>query len=168
MQQARPSAQPGEEVDDTEGDAGRALVRSLWNYALPWQEAVDRAGHGTVGAVARDAQGRFAVAVSTGGSPPSLLGRVADTPLVGCGFYAGPHAAIACSGIGEHVVRNMLAVTVYRWIEAGMPLREALERGMDLLPEGLQIGLIGIDRAATHVAARKPMASATRAAGARG
>ena len=148
------------EADDTESDAGKQLVKEFWNYPVPWQQAVERAGHGTVGAVARDAQGGFAVAVSTGGSPPSLLGRVADTPLIGCGFFAGEHGAVACTGIGEHVVRHMLAATVYRWIADGMPLKEALQRGVDLIPEGLSIGLIGVDRQGADVAARKPMASA--------
>lgn len=150
----------GGSADDTESDAGKALVKEFWNYPVPWQAAVDRAGHGTVGAVARDASGAFAVAVSTGGSPPSLLGRVADTPLIGCGFFAGVHGAVACTGIGEHVVRHMLASTVYRWIEGGMALKEALQRGIDLIPEGLSIGLIAVDRHGAETAAREPMACA--------
>lgn len=145
---------------DTEGEPGRALVRRFWNYETPWQDAVDRAGHGTVGAVARDGDGGFAVAVSTGGSPPSLLGRVADVPLVGIGFLAGRHGAIACSGIGEHNVRNLLASTIYRWVEQGQPLREAMERGRDLIPVGLQIGMIGITRTEAEVVSREPMACA--------
>lgn len=147
-------------AQDTECDAGRALVKRFWNYATPWQEAVDRAGHGTVGAVARDASGAFAVAVSTGGSPPSLQGRVADSPLPGCGFFAGPHGALACTGIGEHIVRHLLALTAYRWLEGGVALDEALERAIRLIPEGLSIGMIGVDAHGSHVAARSPMASA--------
>src|SRR5437588_241958 len=42
----------------------------------------------TVGAVARDADGRFAVAVSTGGYTGKLPGRVGDSPIPGGGFYA--------------------------------------------------------------------------------
>src|SRR4051812_27366911 len=45
----------------------------------------------TVGAVALDAHGNFAVASSTGGSAPAMRGRVGDTPIPGCGFWAGPH-----------------------------------------------------------------------------
>lgn len=148
-------------ADDTEDDEGRALVKKFWNFPTPWQKAVDRAGHGTVGAVARDRHGNFAVAVSTGGSPPSLYGRVGDTPLIGCGFYAGEYGAIACTGIGEHVVRHMLARTAYDWIKAGLPLAEALERARELLPSGLDIGLIGITATESHVTAREPMACAT-------
>ncbi|MFC4159851.1 isoaspartyl peptidase/L-asparaginase [Chitinimonas lacunae] len=149
-----------EGAEDTEEDDGKTLVRKFWNFPTSWQAAVDRAGHGTVGAVARDEAGHFAVAVSTGGSPPALYGRVADTPLIGCGFYAGQHGAIACTGIGEHIVRNMLARTVYEWIISGTPLQAALERAIALLPQGIDIGLIGVTATEAHVAARKPMASA--------
>ncbi len=147
-------------ADDTESDAGRALVKKFWNYGVPWQQVMDRYGHGTVGAVVRDGQGHFAVAVSTAGSMPALRGRVADIPLIGCGFYAGPAGAVACSGIGEHNVRHLTAYRVYQWIEQGMPLREALERGMNLTPEGLQSGMIGITHDAAEVISRKPLASA--------
>jgi beta-aspartyl-peptidase (threonine type) len=160
MQHLRTAPDEGKPADDTEGDPGRALVRRFWNYASPWQEAVDRAGHATVGAVARDASGAFAVAVSTGGSPPSLLGRVADSPLPGCGFHAGRHGAIACTGIGEHIVRQVLALTAYRWLEGGMALDEALERALGLLPDGLSFGIIGIDAHRSHLVSRSPMASA--------
>ena len=147
---------------DTESDAGRALVKRYWNYAVPWQQMVDQHGHGTVGAVVRDAEGRFAVAVSTAGSPPSLRGRVADIPLVGCGFYAGPKGAVACSGIGEHNVRHLAAFRVVQWLEQGMALREALERGLQFIPPGLQAGMIGVTATEAEVASRRPMAHARR------
>jgi len=147
-------------ADDTESDAGRALVKKFWNYDVPWQQVMDEYGHGTVGAVARDGRGHFAVAVSTAGSMPALRGRVADIPLIGCGFYAGPAGAVACSGIGEHNVRHLTAYRVYQWIEQGMPLREALERGMNLTPKGLQSGLIGITHDDAQVVSRKPLAHA--------
>src|SRR6266853_5222052 len=44
--------------------------------------------HGTVVAVALDAAGFLAAATSTGGTPNKYPGRVGDSPLVGCGFYA--------------------------------------------------------------------------------
>ncbi|MEW6706336.1 MAG: isoaspartyl peptidase/L-asparaginase [Pseudomonadota bacterium] len=146
-------------ADDTEGDEGRALVKKFWNYRRPWQEVMDEFGHGTVGAVVH-CDGRFAVAVSTGGSMPALRGRVADIPLVGCGHFAGARAALACSGIGEHNVRHLTASTVYRWIEAGMPLREALQRGAELTPPGLQSAMIGVTHDDAQLFARRPMAHA--------
>lgn len=102
------------------------------------------AGCDTVGAVALDLQGRFAVASSTGGAAAALVGRVGDTPIPGCGYWAGPAGAIAATGVGEHIVQRLLAGTVYEWIERGMPLRQALERGIALFPGHIDVGLIAV------------------------
>lgn len=128
-----------------------------WNYALPWEEAIRRYGCGTVGAVARDSEGNYAVATSTGGCAPSLLGRVGDTPVIGCGFYAGPAGAVAATGIGEYIVRQMLARTVYQWIEQGVPLHAALDRGIALFDERIDVGLIGVSENAAAVSSNRPM-----------
>lgn len=119
-------------------------LRRFWNYALPWDEAMAKWGCGTVGAVVRDATGQLAVATSTGGSVPALRGRVGDTPIIGSGFYAGPRAAVAVTGVGEQIVRTLLANAVYRWIETGMPLVDALKQGIALFPSDIDIGIIAV------------------------
>lgn len=66
--------------------------------------------HGTIGAVARDAEGHVAAATSTGGITNQLPGRVGDTPLPGCGTYADDDsAAISCTGIGEAFIKATAA-----------------------------------------------------------
>jgi L-asparaginase/beta-aspartyl-peptidase (threonine type) len=112
------------------------------------REQKDAPPHGgdTVGAVSRDAEGHFAVAGSTGGIAPALLGRVGDTPIIGSGFYAGPHGAVAATGLGEQIVRHLLAHTVYDWIAEGMPLYKALSRAIDFFPEEVDVGLIAVSR----------------------
>src|SRR4051812_6616456 len=67
---------------------------------------------GTVGAVARDAQGHVAAATSTGGMVNKLPGRVGDSPLIGAGTYADDEAG-ACSttGHGEAMIRVCAAKT---------------------------------------------------------
>jgi L-asparaginase/beta-aspartyl-peptidase (threonine type) len=126
------------------GVDNHAFMR-FWNYqkplSLPASAACD-----TVGAVVRAPDGHFGVASSTGGSAPSLLGRVGDTPIIGSGFYAGPHGAVAATGIGEHIVRHLLAHRVYTWIEDGMPLEQALKRGIALFDEDVSVGLIAVSR----------------------
>jgi L-asparaginase / beta-aspartyl-peptidase len=63
----------------------------------------------TVGAVARDDEGRTAVAVSTGGMPGKWPGRLGDSPLPGAGFYADDHFGAACgTGVGEGFMRLAL------------------------------------------------------------
>jgi L-asparaginase/beta-aspartyl-peptidase (threonine type) len=117
----------------------------FWNYNTPLN-LPKGAACDTVGAVVRDSDGHFAVAGSTGGSAPSLLGRVGDTPIVGSGFYAGPEGAVAATGIGEQIIRHLLARTVYQWIADGMPLAQALQRGVDLIDKKFEIGLIAVTR----------------------
>jgi L-asparaginase/beta-aspartyl-peptidase (threonine type) len=120
----------------------KAFLR-FWNYQTP----LDLPAHAacdTVGAVVRGPDGHFAVALSTGGSAPSLLGRVGDTPIIGSGFYAGPQGAVAATGIGEQIVRHLLARTVYGWLEDGMPLEQALKRGIDLFDPKVPVGLIAV------------------------
>jgi beta-aspartyl-peptidase (threonine type) len=121
------------------------LFDRFWNYKTPLQ-LPPSAAHDTVGAVVRGADGHFAVAGSTGGSAPSLLGRVGDTAIMGSGFYAGPLGAVAATGVGEHIVRHMLARTVYGYIEQGMPLQRALQRGIDLIDKDVDTGLIAVTR----------------------
>jgi L-asparaginase/beta-aspartyl-peptidase (threonine type) len=121
------------------------LFERFWNYKTPLQLPQSSACD-TVGAVVRGADGHFAVACSTGGSAPCLLGRVGDSPIIGSGFYAGSLGAIAATGIGEHIVRHLLARTVYGWIEHGMSLEEALRRGVELFDKDVDIGLIGVTR----------------------
>lgn len=115
----------------------------LWNYdrAPPArrQYACD-----TVGAVVRGSGGQFAVAASTGGSAPALMGRVGDTPLVGCGFFAGEFGAVTVTGVGEKIIPHMLAHTVYRWLADGTPLEQALARALGLFDEELDIGIIAV------------------------
>jgi L-asparaginase / beta-aspartyl-peptidase len=63
----------------------------------------------TVGAVARDAGGGLAVAVSTGGLAGKRPGRVGDSPLVGAGLYADAESGAACAtGVGEGFIRTVL------------------------------------------------------------
>lgn len=132
------------------GVSNHAFLR-YWNYQTP-ATLPDSAACDTVGAVVRAPDGHFGVACSTGGSAPSLLGRVGDTPIIGSGFFAGPHGAIAATGIGEHIVRHLLARTVYGWIENGMSLEQALQRGIELFPQDVAVGLIGVTKteAASH------------------
>ncbi len=121
--------------------------------------------HGTVGAVARDRRGRFAVAVSTGGTSFMLPGRVGDSPVLGAGFYAGPAGAVCATGIGEEIMKRVLAKRVYDLMAAGRSPQKAAELGIALFPRGISVGLIVVGRRGWGEACDKDMAfyaSATR------
>jgi beta-aspartyl-peptidase (threonine type) len=62
--------------------------------------------HGTVGAVARDADGTIAAATSTGGITAKMPGRVGDTPVFGAGTFADNETcAVSATGQGEFFIR---------------------------------------------------------------
>ncbi|NMN01332.1 asparaginase [Bifidobacterium sp. DSM 109958] len=89
--------------------------------------------HGTIGAVARDAEGHVAAGTSTGGITNQMPGRVGDTPQTGCGNYAADGvAAVSGTGIGEAFVRTVAAHQVADRIRfAGQDPREAAEAVLD-------------------------------------
>ncbi|MCO4055034.1 MAG: isoaspartyl peptidase/L-asparaginase [Bosea sp.] len=69
--------------------------------------------HGTVGAVARDANGNLAAGTSTGGFNNKPVGRVGDSPIIGAGTYArNGVCAVSCTGMGEYFIRNVAAYDV--------------------------------------------------------
>ncbi|GCE48135.1 beta-aspartyl-peptidase (threonine type) [Thermosporothrix hazakensis] len=111
-------------------------------------EDVEEKKHGTVGAVAVDSEGHLAAATSTGGIVNKRPGRVGDSPLVGCGFYADEHAAISCTGYGEDFIRLMIARRAADFVASGLPAQQAAEAAIAVL--GARAtgtgGLIVVDR----------------------
>ncbi len=151
----------GELVDDEEFGAwmGRDL-RALWNFEADctiYDPDYDQRLGDTVGAVARDESGRFAAASSTGGTLIMLRGRIGDTPLVGCGLYAGPAGAVTATGVGEEIVRRFLSRTVYDWIAAGVPAKEACQRGVALFPEEFGVGVLAVSQTGHGFASNREM-----------
>jgi len=126
-----------------------------------WKKIPQELLSDTVGAVALDKYGVFATASSTGGAIPMLVGRVGDTPLIGCGFYAGPIGAIAVTGIGEEIIKRFLALRVYRMLEEGKILKEAFEEAINLFPEEIPIGMIGITKEEVSGISNRTMAWAS-------
>ncbi|WP_376795462.1 isoaspartyl peptidase/L-asparaginase family protein [Thermogemmatispora sp.] len=94
---------------------------------------LDEERHGTVGAVALDESGLLAAATSTGGIFQKYPGRVGDTPLVGCGFYADEHAAVSCTGQGEDFVRLLLARRAADFVALGASAEVAAQAAIAVL-----------------------------------
>ncbi len=89
--------------------------------------------HGTVGAVAVDNTGAVAAATSTGGIHNKYPGRVGDSPLVGCGFYADELAGVSCTGDGEDFVRLMIAKRATDYVAQGLSASEAAKAAIAFL-----------------------------------
>ncbi len=112
------------------------------------REAESEEKHGTVGAAALDMYGNLAAATSTGGIHNKYPGRVGDSPLVGCGFYADENAAISCTGHGEDFMRLMIAKRAADFVARGDTAQAAAEAAIAVLgakAEG-KGGLILVDR----------------------
>lgn len=144
--------------------------RSKWNFERTLEEAglaEKDAGSDTVGVVVRAADGRFAGALSTGGTAITLRGRVGDVPIFGAGLYAGGKGATAATGRGERIVEAGLARSVHEWLEAGASAADAAERAVRELKGKGEIGVIVADPVDLAAAADRPMAWAAREAGSR-
>lgn len=105
--------------------------------------------HGTVGAVALDAQGRIVAGTSTGGTCCKMPGRVGDSPLIGCGCYADIEAGgVSCTGWGEAIMKVVLAKSATDDLRAGNNAQGAAEAAVQLLARRAKGagGLILLDR----------------------
>jgi beta-aspartyl-peptidase (threonine type) len=104
---------------------------------------------GTVGAVARDKHGHLAAATSTGGISGKRLGRVGDTPLLGCGTYADDLVgAASATGQGEGIMRVTLCARVNEALARGESPGDAAYDGLVMMQKrtGARGGIIVIDR----------------------
>jgi isoaspartyl peptidase/L-asparaginase-like protein (Ntn-hydrolase superfamily) len=99
----------------------------------------DAAKHGTVGAVACDAQGNIAAATSTGGMTGKAPGRIGDCPVIGAGTYAdNATCAISATGHGEYFIRHAAGHEIASRMRY---LGESLEQASAVVVE--QLGAIG-------------------------
>ncbi|MES0875317.1 isoaspartyl peptidase/L-asparaginase family protein [Sinimarinibacterium thermocellulolyticum] len=108
----------------------------------------DDAAFGTVGAVARDAEGHLAAATSTGGLTNKQPGRVGDTPIIGAGTFADDRsAAVSCTGTGEAFIRSGFGFEIHaRMSYCGWELARACREGLDEVRRlGGRGGCIAID-----------------------
>lgn len=113
-----------------------------------WKQAADLGGAcDTVGAVVRDEHGEFAAAASTGGIWCALRGRVGDVPIPGAGLFVGPKGAVACTGVGELIWQEMLAVRVHDKLgERGVHhVVEHAVKGIKERHPGKDVGVIAVD-----------------------
>jgi beta-aspartyl-peptidase (threonine type) len=129
---------------DAFDDAKQRAARGESMTALPEAQK-----HGTVGAVAMDANGRLAAATSTGGFTNKDVGRIGDSPIIGAGTWADDATcAISATGKGEFFIRKALAHEIgARMRYLGKPLAVAAdELVMDELPQwGSGAGLVAVD-----------------------
>lgn len=143
----------------------KSSLKDNWNFDTPYEEVFNSkkpfcelsAVCDTIGAVAIDKKGNMAVANSTGGAGAMLRGRIGDSPMLGCGYYVGKSAAVATTGVGEDIIKKLLAKTVYDYIDSGMSVQRACKKGVSLYPKRIAIGVIAVSRKGWGIAHNKDM-----------
>ncbi len=98
------------------GDGARAFAEEKDAELCPPEEMIaptQEGDHDTVGAVAIDIHGNVAAGTSTGGLDGAHKGRVGDSPMPGCGFYAdNAIGGTVLSGHGEGIARLAAAAQI--------------------------------------------------------
>ncbi|KVW32067.1 isoaspartyl peptidase/L-asparaginase family protein [Burkholderia ubonensis] len=136
-------------------DTGRALLDHDGAALLRQQAPADSSRlingehkFGTVGAVARDANGHLAAATSTGGLTNKRHGRIGDSPLIGCGTFADTRVAVSATGTGEAFIRAVAAHDVAARMKYGHAMVDEAARTVvnEVIPsQGGSGGLIAVD-----------------------
>ncbi|XP_005807681.1 isoaspartyl peptidase/L-asparaginase-like [Xiphophorus maculatus] len=103
------------------------------------QEFNTKWAHDTVGAVAVDCAGNVACATSTGGIRNKMVGRVGDSPVIGCGGYAdNSSGAVSCTGHGESILKVTLARLVLSHVEQGKSVADASQLSLQYMSDRVQ------------------------------
>jgi len=106
--------------------------------------------HGTVGCAAVDRNGNVAAGTSTGGMKFKRVGRVGDSPLIGCGVYADSLlGGASATGWGEAITRVVLSKFAVDALANGRDPRDAARAAIEQLARrvGGTGGIIIADRA---------------------
>ncbi len=102
----------------------------------------------TVGAVAFDGE-EVVAGTSTGGVFLKMFGRIGDTPIIGAGTYADEFAGASATGIGEVMMRLVLAKRAADFVRLGLDAQRASEAVIGLATRyfGENVaGIIMVDR----------------------
>lgn len=101
---------------------------------------------GTIGVVALDDNGIIAAATSTGGCGFEVAGRVGDSPTI-AGNYANEVVGVSCTGIGEDIVNEGVAIKICTRIADGMDLDSAIQKTFaEFAWRNTVIGIILLDK----------------------
>lgn len=110
-----------------------------------YEAKLEATGTGTVGCVAFDADGKIAVATSTGGKGFEIPGRISDSATV-AGNYANAFCGVSLTGVGEDIVSNATAAKIVTRVTDGFSLEDAFTKTFnELKPYDGFAGAIAID-----------------------
>ncbi|HKE36613.1 MAG TPA: N(4)-(beta-N-acetylglucosaminyl)-L-asparaginase [Candidatus Baltobacteraceae bacterium] len=100
-------------------------------YWLPGHSPANASNHDTVGVLGYDGKGHVVAGCSTSGVSWKIPGRVADSPLVGCGLYADDNAgAASATGDGDTMTNYCLSFLVVMLMGQGRSPQQACEESL--------------------------------------
>lgn len=101
------------------------------NHSTFW---IDAERHDTIGMLGTDGKGHIVAGCSTSGLEWKIPGRVADSPIVGCGYYADDDAgAASATGNGDVMANYCTSVSIVRRMAEGAHPQEACNDVMRLM-----------------------------------
>ena len=111
-------------------------------------------GHDTVCYIAKDINDSICTAVSTSGLFMKHHGRLGDSPVVGCGYYADSNlGGAAATGVGEDIIKGVLSFKAVYKMSLGKTAMEAAQETLDEFVSRIEdcrhISLIVLDKEGT-------------------
>ena len=131
--------------------------------AAAWKTENPRLG--TVGCVAKDAQGQLCAATSTGGTGQCYPGRVGDSPIIGAGTYCTPKVGVSMTGVGERIMVLLSAKRLCDLVAEGRSVADGAQAVLQQIERlRSQAGLIALEASGRVVVLRNTrfMAEARR------
>ncbi|MBV8531106.1 MAG: N(4)-(beta-N-acetylglucosaminyl)-L-asparaginase [Candidatus Eremiobacteraeota bacterium] len=102
--------------------------RNTPNHESFW---IDANHHDTIGMIGTDGKGKISAGCSTSGLAWKIPGRVADSPLVGCGYYADDAAgAASATGNGDVMVNYCTSMFIVQRMAQGAHPQAACDEAM--------------------------------------
>ncbi len=131
-----------------------------WLKKSDYVPEINVENHDTIGMLALDAQGNLAGAATTSGVAWKMFGRVGDSPIIGAGLFVDNEVgAVACTGLGEAVIRTGASTVVMEMMRAGKSPQEACEIATHRIHKihknhhdmkHLQVAFIALDKHGKH------------------
>ena len=109
-----------------------------YHTSHPFLKQMGKGPTGTIGCVVLDADGSLASGTSTGGTPFRKAGRIGDSPLPGCGFFANSVGAASATGWGEAIAGVALCRTAVSYLEQGLHPAEAVSVSLKAMYTNVQ------------------------------
>ena len=127
-----PSVDPKELIADS--SKAELAKQSVYNRVID-DSFMNQREHDTVGAVAVDLHGNMAAGTSTGGITAKRVGRVGDSPLIGCGASCDNEiGGVSCTGHGEAIAKVTLASRVLNTLRSdGYSPEEACRKSLEYM-----------------------------------